>query len=109
MFDLNLVDISMFYILWNAQIKIKNLSFALFLDQCVFVPGDSKGRDEQYLGKADTPEKCFEDVVSHDPPIPGVNGVTWGGGGTNCYAEIGATHVDTDKRSWKTCIFNRKF
>ena len=88
---------------------MKHVSFALFLGQCVFVPGDSSGSDETYLGKAATPEQCFKDVVTHDPPISGVNGVTWGGGGTNCYAEIGATHVDTDKRTWKTCIFNGKF
>ena len=88
---------------------MKHVSFALCLDQCVFVPGDSSGSDETWLSEADTPEQCLKDVVTHDPPISGVNGVTWGGGANNCYAEIGATHVDTDKRSWKTCIFNRKF
>ena len=73
---------------------------------CDFSTGDGTGGSEEYLGPADTQEKCVEMVKDQRPEA---NGVTYGGGhGKNCYAETGMTDINVEETNWKSCQFKAR-
>ena len=98
-----------FFFLYFIIIIIITIIIILIIGEgkvCEFSTGDGKGGSEEYLGYADTKEKCVEMVKEQRPKA---NGVTIGGGhGGNCYAETGMTGIDDDKTTWVTCQFKGK-
>lgn len=77
-------------------------------DDCPFswMVGDGNGREEKYVGEADTATDCIKLVKTN---MPTANAATYPSDGKKeCWGEVDETAALTDYQGhWKTCIFEQ--
>lgn len=79
--------------------------YVLIEESCILHPGDATGGSDKYIGIRESVQGCVDLVVNKEPSANGVTINKRELATYDCFAEFGATTIDSGCSNCETCIF----